>query len=86
MQRVTIRVGPDGRAEIPGTRAGQLVTIHVEPEYSEPSEAPERSPEEIERIIQRLLAGGQRVRERADPEWLNLDHGEWLYGEDGLPR
>lgn len=86
MQTITLKVDPDGRVEIPGTRAGQLVTIQVEPETSEPAMAAQRSPEEVERIIQRLLEGGQRVRERADPEWLKLDHGEWLFGEDGLPR
>ena len=86
MGTITVTVGPDGRVRIPGTHAGQSVTIQVEPETEDPPVAAERSPEEVERIIQELLAGGRRVREWADPEWLKLDHGEWLYGDDGLPR
>ena len=86
MQTIPVTVGPDGRVEIPGTRAGQSVTIHVEPETVNTPVAVQRSPEEVERIIREIREGAKRVREQADPEWLNLDQGEWLYGPDGLPR
>ncbi len=86
MQTITVTVGPDGRVEIPGTRAGQSVTIHVERDSSKTPVAVQRSPEEVERIIQEIREGAKRVREQADPQWLSLDHGEWLYGPDGLPR
>lgn len=86
MRTVTVTVDPDGRVAIPGTRPGQRVTNQVEPENAPPPEVAQWSPEEVARLTQQLLEGGRRVRERADPAWLALDHGEWLYGPDGLPR
>ncbi|MDQ3694458.1 MAG: hypothetical protein M3464_12650 [Chloroflexota bacterium] len=86
MKKIPVTAGPDGRIEIPGIQAGQTVTIHVEPIPSDKAETPQRSPEEQEKLIQEMLEAGRRVREQASPEWLSLDHGEWLYGPDGLPR
>ncbi|MBA2521310.1 MAG: hypothetical protein H0V24_16760 [Chloroflexia bacterium] len=86
MKKTTVTAGPDGRIEIPGIRAGQTVTIHVEPESRDTSEVARLSSEEQERLVQEQLEAGRRFREKADPEWLELDHGEWLYGPDGLPR
>jgi hypothetical protein len=83
METMTLIVDPDGRVKIPGTQPGQVVTIRIEPA---PVERPPLSPEEHERFVQEQLAESRRFREQADPEWLNLDHGEWLYGPDGLPR
>jgi hypothetical protein len=84
METMTLVVGPDGRVKIPGTEAGQTVTIQLEP--AKRHKARSLSPEERERIIQEQLEDSRRTRESADPEWLHLDHGEWLYGPDGLPR
>ena len=86
MQTITVVVGPDGRVQIPGTRAGQKVTLHLEPEETpDPTEAV-RTPEEQERFIQELLEEGRRNRAQADPDWLARDHDEWLYGPYGLPK
>lgn len=117
MQRLTVTVGSDGRVEIPGTRAGQLMTIQVEPKtltveddgrvkipgtaagqtitiFVEPepafSQRPLRteSPEERERIKKVLREGAKRARAEATPEEIEraVNHGDWLYGPDGLPR
>ncbi len=89
MTTVTLVVGPDGRVKVPGTYAGQRITIHIEPETATPqSEVSTRSPEEKERIIQELLEAGRRARAEANPEEIEraVNHGDWLYGPDGLPR
>ncbi len=86
MRILTLTVEPDGRIAIPGTHAGQTITIHLEPETEPEPAVVRRSAEEQERVIQALVAGGRRVREAADPEWLALDHDELLYGPDGLPK
>jgi hypothetical protein len=86
MQTITIIVGPDGRVAIPGTRAGQTVTLHIEPEGMPEQADAIRTPEEQEQLIQELLEEGRRNRAQADPEWLARDHDEWLYGPDGLPK
>lgn len=86
MQTLTAIVGTDGRVEIPGTEAGQTVTIHIE---SAEAVLPRRlSAEERDRIIHEQLAESQQTRASANPEKLAqaLNHGEWLYGPDGLPR
>lgn len=86
MQTITVIVGPDGRVEIPGTRAGQTVTLHLELEDVTDRLEVLRTPEEQERFIRELLEEGLRNRAQADPEWLARDHDEWLYGPDGLPK
>jgi hypothetical protein len=87
MTPIILTVGADGRVKIPGTFAGQTVTIYIEPEPASTRDpVSTRTPEEWERIKQEILEEGRRFREQADPEWLKLDHGEWLYDEDGLPK
>lgn len=86
MTPITLTVGADGRVEIPGTRAGQKVTLHLELEDATDRIEVLRTPEEQEQFIQELLEEGRRNRAQADPEWLACDHDEWLYGPDGLPR
>ncbi len=83
METMTLVVGADGRVKIPGTEAGLVITVHLEPEQAE---RPPLCPEARKRIIEEQLEESRQTREAADPEWLNLDHGEWLYGPDGLPR
>lgn len=36
--------------------------------------------------VQRWLEIGREIRARASEEWLNMDHGEYLYDENGLPK
>ena len=89
MTPITLTVEADGRVKIPGTSAGQKVTIYVEPKPANtqgPSNT--RSPEEWERIKQEILEEGRRTRAEATPEEIEraINHGDWLYGPDGLPR
>ncbi len=46
----------------------------------------ERKPQINEARMQYWLDFGQRVRETADPEWLDRDPFEELYDENGLPK
>ena len=81
----TVRVDADGRVRIPDTAPGDLVTLTI---TEQTTTAPRRvlTPDEIEAAVQRTLEGARKVREAASPEWLALDHGEWLYDENGLPK
>ena len=89
MTPFTLTVEDDGRVKIPGTSAGQTITIFVDAER-EPTQPAlsTRSPEEWERIKQEILEDGRRNRAEATPEEIEraINHGEWLYGPDGLPR
>lgn len=89
MQKLLVTVDPDGRVKIPGTSAGQAITIFVEPEPESTQLAlSTRSPEEWERIKQEILDAGRRNRAEATPEEIEraVNHGDWLYGPGGLPR
>ena len=57
MKKITVTAGPDGRIEIPGIRAGQTVSIHVEPESRDTSEVARLSSAEQERLVQEQLVG-----------------------------
>ena len=89
MTPITLTVEADGRVKIPGTAAGQTVTIYIEPEPRtvQPALSLE-SVEERERIIQVLREAGRQARAEATPEEIEraVNHGDWLYGPDGLPR
>ena len=89
MTPIALTVGADGRVRIPGTSAGQKIAIYIRPEPGTIERAPSpESPEEWERIKQEILEGGRRVRADATPEEIEraVNHGDWLYGPDGLPR
>lgn len=45
-----------------------------------------RTPEEEERRRQKLEALIESISSRFTEPHRSLDHGEWLYGEDGLPK
>jgi antitoxin VapB len=45
-----------------------------------------RTPEEEERRRARLDALIASVSARLPEPYRSLDHGDWLYGEDGLPK
>lgn len=36
--------------------------------------------------IAHWLEVGREIRSRASEEWLNMDHGEYLYNDRGLPK
>lgn len=89
MTPLTLTVEDDGRVKIPGTSAGQTITIFVEPKPGPTQPAlSTRTPEEWERIKQEILDAGRRHRAQATPEEIEraVNHGDWLYGPDGLPR
>lgn len=88
MKTITVIVGPDGRVEIPGTRAGEIVTIQVGPPAGSFGAADPLSAEEQTAIIELTLAAGKRVREQLSAEELAMviRHDDWLYGPDGLPQ
>lgn len=64
------------------------MTIHIEPEIPNESVLAQRSPEDVARLKQEILDGGKLVRAAASPEQIEraINHGDWLYGPDGLPR
>jgi len=45
-----------------------------------------RASEEIPNLAERLMEIGKRTAARLEEPWLSIDHGELLYGEDGLPK
>lgn len=45
-----------------------------------------RTPEEEQRRWERLQALADSIASRLPEPYRSLDHGDWLYGEDGLPR
>jgi hypothetical protein len=88
VQTITVKVGPDGRVEIPGTRVGQIVTIQVSSVEDVTDVTDPLTPEEQAAVIETMLAAGKRVRAQLTPEELAkiVNHDEWLYGPDGLPK
>lgn len=85
MQTFHLKVGPDGRVTIPNTHPGQTVTVQIaaEPDVSEPDTIPE---EDREAIKERIMALAQQIRDELPEPWRSADHGDLLYGEDGLPK
>ena len=84
MQTSRLNVDEDGHVAIPDTRPGQTVTVRVEttPEAGH-GPIPE---EEREAIKERVRQSARVIRERLPEPWRSSDHGDLLYGEDGLPK
>ncbi len=88
MQTIHVTVGPDGRVVIPGTRPGQTVTIDVTDvvETMEQVRPTGPIPEEEWMVIEaRIKQRAHKIREELPEPWLSSDHGDLLYGDDGLP-
>lgn len=86
-----LTVGPDGRVAVPGAEPGQTVTVEISDTDNEPKRrtlATARTDEERERIIAEILEAAQRLRQELSDEDIQiaLNHGDYLYGEDGLPK
>ena len=64
---------------------GESLTTAVTVAVKERLERVERETKKAGRA-ERLLAIGRDCAARLDEYWLTVDHGELLYGEDGLPR
>jgi hypothetical protein len=87
MQTFQLKVDSDGRVAIPDTHPGELVTIQVS---RAPGAADDRGgpilEEEREAIKERILRRAQKTRQHLPEPWRTIDHGDLLYGEDGLPK
>ena len=86
-----LTVGPDGRVAVPGAEPGQTVTVEISDTDNEPKRRTldtARTDEERERIIAEILEAAQRLRQELSDEDIQiaLNHGDYLYGEDGLPK
>ena len=84
-------VGPDGRVTVPGARPGQTVTVEIADAPETPERltlATARTDEEREQIIEEVLEAARRLRQELSDEDIQiaLNHGDYLYGEDGLPK
>lgn len=83
MQTFRVTVDVDGRVTIPDTRPGETITIQVSP----PSEPTGPIPEaERAAIVARVKRRAEKMRAQLPEPWLSADHGDLLYGDDGLPR
>lgn len=87
MQTFELKVGPDGRVEIPDTRPGEIVTIQVAKGVEAANDHTDPIPEEDrEAIKERILRRAEETRKSLPEPWRSADHGELLYGDDGLPK
>lgn len=86
-----LTVGPDGRIAIPGAKPGQTVTVEI----NETAEPPElltlrtaRTDEERAAVIEQILRAARQLREELSDEEIQiaLNHGDYLYDDDGLPK
>ena len=87
MQTYRVIVGTDGRVTIPDTRPGETITVQVE-HAAEPTERlvnpiPESERPAIAEEVRRLAA---EIRIELPEPWRSSDHGDLLYGDDGLPE
>lgn len=84
MHTFHLTIDPDGRVTIPETQPGQAVTIHLEAPQPDPAgPIPEA---EREAIKARVLQLAREIRDELPEPWLSADHGDLLYGDDGLPK
>lgn len=87
MQTFELKVGPDGRVEIPDTRPGEIVRIQVARTETPPDNGIDPIPEEDrEAIKSQVMQLAREIREELPEPWRSADHGDLLYGDDGLPK
>ncbi len=88
---VQLTVGPDGHVVVPGARPGQTVTVEI----GDASDTPERltlataqTEEERAAVIAEIKRLAREIRKELSDEDVKimLNHGDLLYGDDGLPR
>lgn len=88
MHTIQLTVGPDGRVEIPDTRPGEIITIQIATsvELSEQlTLATARTDEERAAVVAEIKRLARELRRELPESWLTDDHGDLLYGDDGLP-
>ncbi len=87
MQTFRLEVDPDGRVEIPDTHPGEIVTIQVARAGKAAEDRTYPIPEEdAEAIKNQVMQLAREIREGLTEPWLSADHGDLLYGDDGLPK
>lgn len=87
MPTFQLTVDPDGRVAIPNTHPGQTVTIQVVPVPDTGDDVAGPIPEEERAAIKaRVKQRAQKIRAELPEPWRSADHGDLLYGEDGLPK
>ncbi len=89
MQTIQLTVEPDGPVVILGTRPGQTVTVHIADTTETTEQLNTAGPipeEEWAAIKARVKRRARRIREQLPEPWLSSDHGDLLYGDDGLPK
>jgi len=86
-----LTVGPDGRVAVPGARPGETITVEI----SDASDTPERltlatarTDEERDAVIAEIKRLARNLRQELGEEGVQraINHGDWLYDEDGLPK
>ncbi len=94
----TTTVAEDGTVRVPAdlARPGETVTVRVDrPAVIEPEQRPESDePVRLTRLTAKTPEQKEQLRRQIDeivarlaPKLKDMpDHGEFLYGEDGLPR
>lgn len=87
MATYQLTVDPDGRVAIPDTHPGEKITVRVvqEPAAGDDNTGPIPK-EEQEAIKARVLKLASEIRAGLPEPWRSADHGDLLYGEDGLPK
>lgn len=87
MQTFQLKVDPDGRVEIPDTHPGEIVTIQIARPDTVPDNDSDPIPEEDrEAIKEQVMKLAREIREGLPEPWRSADHGDLLYGDDGLPK
>lgn len=86
-----LTVDQDGRVAVPGAHPGQTVTVEIPDAPETPKRltlATARTDEEREQVIAEIMEAAQRLRQELSDEDIQiaLNHGDYLYGEDGLPK
>jgi hypothetical protein len=86
---VQVTVDEDGRVAIPGAQPGQTVTLKIV-ELNEPTDHTDNigpiPDDEWAAIEARIKQRARRFRRELPEPWLSSDHGDLLYGDDGLPK
>lgn len=83
MATMQLTVDPDGRVTIPGTHPGEIVTIQVSRQSELYGPIPEAEQAAIKARVKRRA---QKIRAQLPEPWLSADHGDLLFGDDGLPK
>jgi hypothetical protein len=86
-----LTVGPDGRVTVPGAKPGQTVAVEITDEPETPERltlATARTEEERDQVIAEIRRAARELRQELSDEDIHiaLNHGDYLYGADGLPK